>query len=105
MWVCGWLVVEVASSQPRMLATTRATHDGGCSPHRVEAALQSLFFKVDGHPTHLDDDSAQLGYYGVQDGGEIVMEARDLAKEAEDAAKVAKRKAAHMAEQERTFFS
>merc|ERR1719263_2027400 len=29
-----------------------------------------------GHPEHLNDDDKDLAYYGIQDGGEILMEER-----------------------------
>ena len=54
-----------------------------------------------GHPTPMEGDFSALGDFGLEDGGQIVMEARDEEKDREDAAKLELRKAKHMAEQER----
>jgi hypothetical protein len=47
----------------------------------VDSASQHLFYretgKEFGHPVELDDDSSQLTFFGVQDGGEIIVETRD----------------------------
>lgn len=47
----------------------------------VDSASQHLFYretgKEFGHPVELDDDTSQLTFFGVQDGGEIIVETRD----------------------------
>lgn len=46
----------------------------------LEIELQILHFRMegDGFPTELDDDENTIGYYGVNDGAEILMNEMDL---------------------------
>ena len=44
---------------------------------KMDASEQMLFYRDNatcGHPLSLDDDAKDIGYYGVKDGGEIIME-------------------------------
>ena len=44
---------------------------------KLDASEQSLFYRDNstcGHPIALDDDTKDIGYFGVKDGGEIIME-------------------------------
>ena len=43
----------------------------------LRADVMELYYRdqnTSGHPEHLGDDDKDLAYYGVQDGGEILME-------------------------------
>merc|ERR1711991_1214494 len=44
---------------------------------KLDASEQSLFYRDNatcGHPIALDEDTKDIGYFGVKDGGEIIME-------------------------------
>jgi hypothetical protein len=71
---------------------------------KVDVDLQVLFYretsKEFGHPQELNEDAMPIVDFGVKEGGEIIMEARDPEKEKADAAKRQKQEEESMERQE-----